>query len=326
MRRSLFAFLFAAIAGCSLSLGLNGEANRPCQNGTCLTGFVCFKDVCVPKSGSECKSSGDCPNGFCVDGGCQLPPCGDSMKNYRETDIDCGGGFCLKCDDTKLCKVDTDCKSKICGISDGGTDGGTCSAPACNDQALNGKETDVDCGGDAGCAKCVDGFACLVGPDCITGSCEGVCQPGACIDGLMNGMETDLDCGGPCKKCADGKSCLQGKDCASLVCTLGILKCAVPTCSDGQKNGAETSADCGGGSCQKCGDTKVCNVGTDCVNGVCQNNTCRPAHCGNGNEDSDESDDDCGGTCKKCGLADDCNRDSDCDSNNCLFGNTYCGP
>src|SRR5688500_3505735 len=111
MRRPFFAFLFAAAAGCSLSLGLNGASNRPCQGGACLEGFVCLRDVCVPKSGGECMKMSDCPSGLCVDGGCQLPACADMKKNYRETDVDCGGGFCSKCDDLKSCKATTDCKS-----------------------------------------------------------------------------------------------------------------------------------------------------------------------------------------------------------------------
>jgi len=37
---------------------------------------------------------------------------------------------------------------------------------------------------------------------------------------------------------------------------------------------------------------------------VCQNASCRPAHCGDGTQDGDESDKDCGGSCQKCGLAD----------------------
>ena len=320
MRRSVAAFLFAAVAGCSLSLGLNGESNRPCQDGSCLAGFVCFKEVCVPKVGGECKLTSDCPGGSCVDGGCQAPPCEDSKKNNRETDVDCGGGFCKRCGDTRGCKASTDCLSQVCG------DGGICSAATCSDGTPNGRETDLDCGGDGGCPRCAEGLLCALGTDCVTTSCEGVCQPAACIDGSRNGAETDIDCGGPCKKCSDGKGCLLGKDCTSLVCTTGVLKCAVPTCGDSQKNGAETDLDCGGGSCQKCADTRVCASGSDCANNVCQNATCRPAHCGNGTEDVDESDRDCGGTCKKCGLGDDCNRDSDCGSNNCLFGNTYCAP
>ncbi len=341
-RSALIAFCLAAIAGCSLSLGLNGDSNRPCLNGKCLDKFVCFKDVCVPGSGAECTTSNDCPSGTCVDGGCQLPPCADMKKNYRETDVDCGGGFCGTCKDGKRCGFGSDCGSKVCGApSDGGVDGGSsdagsadagadggaitfCLAPTCGDSELNGRETDVDCGGDGGCPRCADGKACAVGPDCLTGSCSGICQPGACIDLVKNGVETDVDCGGPCKKCIDGKGCLLGKDCVSGVCTAGILKCAVSTCADTVKNGAESDTDCGGGSCGGCADTRVCAAGTDCANGVCQNATCRPAHCNNGTKDVDESDKDCGGPCQKCGLAKSCGKDGDCDSNNCFSG--YCIP
>ncbi len=326
MKRSLFAFLFAAIAGCSLSLGLNGDANRPCQNNACLDGYVCLNQVCVLKAGGECKVKSDCPSGLCVDGGCALPACADATKNYRETDVDCGGGFCGKCNDSKGCSVPADCKSQVCD-RDGGIDAGVCATASCLDQIVNGTETDIDCGGDGGCPKCVDGKGCFVPTDCTSSSCVGVCQPGECTDKSMNNGETDVDCGGSCKKCEDGKGCLAGKDCVSLVCTMGVNKCAVPACNDSQKNATETDVDCGGSSsCQKCADGKRCNGGGDCSNGVCQNATCRPAHCGNNTEDVDESDKDCGGACKKCGIGDDCNRDSDCGSNNCLFGNTYCGP
>ena len=344
MRRPLVAFVLAVIAGCSLSLGLNGDANRPCLDGKCLDKFVCFRDVCVPGSGGTCKVATDCPSGTCVDGGCQLPPCSDLTRNHRETDVDCGGGFCGTCKNGLRCNLGTDCGSRVCGFpqstadggdagagpdggSDAGTDGGgrTCQAPNCGDGELNGNETDVDCGGDAGCPRCVDGMLCTVGTDCITGSCEGICQPGACIDMVKNAAETDVDCGGPCKKCDDGKGCLLGKDCVSGVCSVaGVNKCAVPTCADGVKNGPETDTDCGGGGCGGCADTRVCKVGTDCGNGVCQNATCRPAHCNNGSRDVDESDKDCGGSCKKCDLAKTCKGDGDCSSNNCQFG--YCIP
>jgi large repetitive protein len=44
--------------------------------------------------------------------------------------------------------------------------------PSCDDSILNGTETDVDCGGDT-CPPCEDLMACLVGSDCVGGSCEG---------------------------------------------------------------------------------------------------------------------------------------------------------
>src|SRR5687767_13961625 len=51
---------------------------------------------------------------------------------------------------------------------------GTGGAPDCNDDAHNGVETDVDCGGS--CDPCVDGAGCLIAEDCYSLVCEG----GAC--------------------------------------------------------------------------------------------------------------------------------------------------
>lgn len=42
-------------------------------------------------------------------------------------------------------------------------------APTCADGAMNGTETDVDCGG--ACAKCDDGKTCKAGADCREGAC-----------------------------------------------------------------------------------------------------------------------------------------------------------
>ena len=330
MRRTVLVFCLGAAVGCSLSLGLNGDANRPCLNGKCLDTYVCFKEVCVPASGTKCTMSDDCPSAVCLDGGCGLPPCSDLIRNNRETDLDCGGFYCGKCALGLHCRVGTDCLTKVCGIPpgpDGGTDAGAgldagvCLLPSCTDSELNGTESDIDCGGDAGCARCLNGLGCFAGTDCASGSCVGVCQPASCADKVLNAPESDVDCGGPCQKCADGKICFVGTDCASQVCTTGT--CTVPTCQDLKKNGRESDVDCGG-SCQGCADTKVCAANTDCANAVCQNATCRPAHCANGTRDVDETDKDCGGPCQKCGLGKRCSGDADCASNNCFSG--YCLP
>ncbi len=42
------------------------------------------------------------------------PSCDDSGKNQDETDIDCGGALCNKCDDGKICAVNADCYSDYC--------------------------------------------------------------------------------------------------------------------------------------------------------------------------------------------------------------------
>jgi Ca2+-binding RTX toxin-like protein len=45
-------------------------------------------------------------------------------------------------------------------------------------------------------------------------------------------------------------------------------------CLDGAKDGNETAADCGGGGCAGCGAGQPCNVGTDCLGGVCSGGSC----------------------------------------------------
>ena len=40
--------------------------------------------------------------------------CLDGIKNQEETDIDCGGDRCAKCEDLKKCNNDCDCISGLC--------------------------------------------------------------------------------------------------------------------------------------------------------------------------------------------------------------------
>src|SRR5438128_1446341 len=42
--------------------------------------------------------------------------------------------------------------------------------PTCYDEALNGDESDVDCGGSM-CARCDTGLGCRIGSDCLSGLC-----------------------------------------------------------------------------------------------------------------------------------------------------------
>ena len=43
-----------------------------------------------------------------------LPSCTDNKTNLEETDVDCGGSQCPACDNNNRCKIDRDCKSKVC--------------------------------------------------------------------------------------------------------------------------------------------------------------------------------------------------------------------
>jgi hypothetical protein len=40
--------------------------------------------------------------------------CTDSVQNGAETDVDCGGGACLKCASGRMCNVDDDCRNGSC--------------------------------------------------------------------------------------------------------------------------------------------------------------------------------------------------------------------
>jgi hypothetical protein len=110
-------------------------------------------------------------------------------------------------------------------------------AGTCTDGALNGRETDVDCGG-PDCRKCTDGKRCSVADDCGSADCaNNLCV--SCTDRAKNGSETDIDCGGAiCPPCADGRACLTGSDCASGDCSGAI--CIAPP--DGSVDGAPGDA------------------------------------------------------------------------------------
>ncbi len=40
--------------------------------------------------------------------------CDDNIQNQDETDIDCGGMKCAKCEDAHTCKGNSDCMSDVC--------------------------------------------------------------------------------------------------------------------------------------------------------------------------------------------------------------------
>ncbi|MFT3836508.1 MAG: hypothetical protein QM723_05895 [Myxococcaceae bacterium] len=213
--------------------------------------------------GKNCTQGSDCASTVCFNGTCgaPAPSCGDTMQNGSETDIDCGGGTCAPCADTKHCAIDSDCSSKSCDATL------TCVAASCSDTKKNGNETDIDCGGIT-CPPCAVGDHCFAGTDCTSAVCDlanYVCLMPNCADGTKNGSETDLDCGGgTCSGCAIGKHCQMNVDCGSGYCA--NLSCAQPSCSDGVQNGTETGVDCGG-SCNACRATLLLAASATSVTG-----------------------------------------------------------
>jgi hypothetical protein len=68
---------------------------------------------------------------------------------------------------------------------------------ACRDRALDGDETDIDCGGS--CHPCAGQQHCFVDADCQSRQCRSqACAPPSCSDGVRDGFETGVDCGYYC--------------------------------------------------------------------------------------------------------------------------------
>ncbi len=192
-------------------------------------------------------------------------------------------------------------------------------ASHCDDEAQDGDETGVDCGG-ALCNPCAGGAACAKPSDCTTGFCVG----GACVDHCHNLVkdadETDVDCGGPtCPRlCGAGEHCASTSDCGAGAC-LPDLTCGDP-CSDGVQDFGEVDVDCGGNCAARCAVGKKCGTGGDCQTGACNAATglCIVSPCVDGTKDFGETDVDCGHVCPNaCALAAGCVVDADCQSGIC---------
>jgi hypothetical protein len=158
--------------------------------------------ACLQCDGNMPSTCAGLPNTYCAGGMCVPLHCKSGLKDSGETDIDCGGGACLKCGAGKNCLGPQDCASGVCPA-------GKCVAATCPDNVQNNDETDIDCGGSLqGCPRCPDTRKCIVSGDCVSGVCMSLapgtpntCQPPSCTDGVMNGDETGLDCGGVMSMC-----------------------------------------------------------------------------------------------------------------------------
>ncbi|CAF1334586.1 unnamed protein product [Rotaria sordida] len=61
-----------------------------------------------------CNVGSDCVSRSCASNTCQAPTCSDGVKNQDETDADCGGRTCEKCENGKVCNVASECISGEC--------------------------------------------------------------------------------------------------------------------------------------------------------------------------------------------------------------------
>ena len=108
------------------------NSSKKCAKPSCDDGIKNGNETDVDCGGScskcenddECKKDSDCKSGKC-DSNLKIcigvDTCFNKKLDGDETDTDCGGDKCPKCDDGRECKKDLDCKSKNC-------DSGYCSA------------------------------------------------------------------------------------------------------------------------------------------------------------------------------------------------------
>lgn len=102
-------------------------------------------------------------------GCCKDEQCGDGLScvfGSCRSELEAGKGRCYE---------GNDCASQVCENS-------TCLEGSCNDGSLNGRETDVDCGG--ACGPCTVSKSCGANADCKSGRCHNnICSapPGALL-------------------------------------------------------------------------------------------------------------------------------------------------
>ncbi|MDD3263766.1 MAG: hypothetical protein PHT94_02625 [Candidatus Nanoarchaeia archaeon] len=86
-----------------------GEMGRDCGGPCTIRGLKCEVD-------SKCEKDSDCQSGFCNldEKICKIPTCDDGFKNQYESDVDCGGSSCEKCDVGLYCSKDSDCQTGVC--------------------------------------------------------------------------------------------------------------------------------------------------------------------------------------------------------------------
>jgi hypothetical protein len=120
------------------------------------------------------KQKGDSPN---QDQGQDQNPsqnqCADGIQNGSESDVDCGGGTCPRCQGGQICTSSTDCHTALCT-------GGTCQSCA----------APSDCGLDS------NGDTCFCR--------DNAARPG---ERMCTRKTCTLFVGGTCADCATGEQC-----------------------------------------------------------------------------------------------------------------------
>lgn len=151
-----------------------------CVDGACDIVFVKAGDPCDDDGGLHCDGAGSCVectdstqcNGnVCLDHLCFSSDCDDGFQDGSETDVDCGGGECPRCDIGDGCVQNSDCMSNACDID------GTCVPCTLDEQCPSPTQY---CDADGNCAdKSPEGGPCTNDNQCKEGlECDG---DGECV-------------------------------------------------------------------------------------------------------------------------------------------------
>jgi hypothetical protein len=134
-------------------------------------------------------------------GTCNAFVCNDMMKNGNETDVDCGGGSCPLCANTKACLQNSDCQSGHCV-------GNVCVECAVATDCPGGPDTDCHM---RTCNANVCGINNPPSGTVTSSQTTGDCKENQC-DGSGNIVSVNKDTDVP----------VDNKDCTSDVCTAGV--------------------------------------------------------------------------------------------------------
>ena len=116
--------------------GTSGTAGVPGAGGNSAAGGSPAQGGALGTSGNAGASGSAGAAG--TGGG--TPTCDDGIQNQDETDVDCGGDLCTRCQHGQSCQDHYDCGAGICA-------GGTCYAPSC--------EGGLECNGESCCTTVV---------------------------------------------------------------------------------------------------------------------------------------------------------------------------
>ena len=312
---------------------------------TCYDGEMGQRETCVDGGGPGCRDLGlRCASDCVIDDDClagtrcenyDCVSCSGGTKDGGETDVDCGGPTCTRCEDGLRCLTNLDCRSEQCHTATG-------RCVSFTNNVKDGTESGVDCGGQAP-RRCQLEAECTTDTDCQSGNCVWnpqlqmlrCTEPDAaaqCWSNSLDGLETCTDGGGPIclafgRACNLGEGCGETADCRTGHCYQNV--CA--SCSNGEIDGDESDVDCGV-ICGACADGRICSTDDQCQrNSYCYFATagatgmCASAY--NNRRDANEACIDGGGQAavlygRVCPVQANCNQDYDCVTGNC--DNSHC--